>query len=83
MQWVLGLTSKRRTTFPKSLVDRLGVGPGESVEVVEDSAGRLLLRSTGIQTARLAPLRSLIRPGTPAFDIAKFREGGHDRSLGS
>lgn len=81
MQWVVRLTAKRQATFPKRVLEALGVGPGDVIELVEEPDGRFLLTPRRIRTERLAPLRSLIRPGTPDFDIAEFREGTYDPSL--
>ncbi len=81
MQWVVRLTTKRQVTFPKRVLEALGVGPGDVIELIEEPDGRFRLAPRRIRPEHLAPLRSLVRPGTPDFDIAAFREGTYDPSL--
>lgn len=83
MRWFIRLTSKRRATIPARLLEALHLGPGDVVELVKDADGRIYLQAERIHTERLAPLRGLVRPGTPDFDIAEFREGTYDPSLRS
>lgn len=76
----LTITSKRQVTFPKHVLDRLGLKPGDRIELVE-SEGGFELRTSRIDYSMLAPLRGKIRTGLPPFDIARFREEPHDPSL--
>ncbi len=74
------ITSKRQVTFPKHVLDALGVGPGDQLELEETDAG-FVLRPRVLDPSRLAPLRHLVKPGQEPFDIHKFREEGYDPSL--
>ncbi len=74
------ITSKRQVTFPAAVLDALGVGPGDHLEIQPSPEG-FLIRPRRVDRSRLAPLRPLIRPGTPPFDLETFRRQSHDRSL--
>ena len=71
------ITSKRQVTFPKHVLDALGVGPGDQLELLEGSDG-YTLRPKRIDLSKLGYLRDKIPPGTPPFDIRKFRDEGYD-----
>ena len=71
------ITSKRQVTFPKRVLDELGVGPGDRLELLEGPDG-YTLRPRRIHRSKLAPLRDLIPPGAPPLDIRKLREQGYD-----
>ena len=87
---LIRITSKRQVTFPKHVLDELGVGPGDRLELLEVRDGITLrperkdnsepdaLQPKEIDYSKLAPLRHLIKPGTPPFDIRKFRDEGYD-----
>ena len=74
------ITSKRQVTFPKHVLDALGVGPGDQLELEETGDG-FVLRAQRIDVSKLAPLRHLVNPDDEPFDIRKFREGTYDPSL--
>ena len=67
------ITSKRQVTFPARVLDALGVGPGDQLELEEGPDG-FLLRPRRINVSLLGGLRDKIPPGHPPFDIHKFRE---------
>lgn len=71
------ITSKRQVTFPKHVLDELGVGPGDRLELREGPDG-YILKPRRIDYSKLGTLRDKIKPGTPPFDIRKFREEGYD-----
>lgn len=71
------ITSKRQVTFPKHVLDALGVGPGDHLELLEGSDG-YTLRPRRIDLSKLGGLRDKIAPETPPFDIRKFRDEGYD-----
>ena len=73
-------TSKRWVTFPAHVLDVMGVGPGDRLEIPEGSEG-YLLKPKGIDHSRLVPLRNLIPDGHPPFGIRKFRDGTYDPAL--
>lgn len=76
---VVKITSKRQVTFPKRVLDALGVGPGDQLELEEGPDG-FILRPRRIDYSKLGTLRDKIPPGTPPFDIRKFRDEGYDPS---
>ena len=61
---VVKITAKRQVTFPAAVLDALGVGPGDRLELHEGPDG-VLLRPQRIDFAILAPLRDKIRPLRP------------------
>ncbi len=67
------ITSKRQVTFPKRVLDELGVGPGDRLELLEGPDG-FTLRPKRIDYSKLGTLTDKIKPGTPPFDIRKFRD---------
>jgi hypothetical protein len=58
----------------------MGVGPGDHLQILEGPDG-FILRPSRIDHSRLAPLRHLIPPDAPPFDIRKFRDGTYDPAL--
>ena len=74
------ITAKRQVTFPASILDALGVGPGDRLELIEGPDG-FILRPRRIYLDRLAPLRDKLRSGKGAFNIEKFRGQSHDPAL--
>lgn len=71
------ITSKRQVTFPAHVLEALGVGPGDQLELLEGPDG-YTLRAKRIDVSKLGGLRDKIAPGTPPFDIRKFRDEGYD-----
>ena len=74
---IVKITSKRQVTFPARVLDALGVGPGDQLELNEGPDG-FILRPRRIDYSRLGTLRSKIPPGHPSFDIDTFRKGAYD-----
>ena len=70
------ITSKRQVAFPASVLDALGVGPGDQLELLEGRDG-FILRPRRVDLSLLGGLRDKIRPGTEPFDIRRFRDEGH------
>lgn len=77
---VVKITSKRQVTFPARVLDALGVGAGDRIELIECSDG-FMLRPRRIDPSRLAPLRSKIRTDRIPFDLESFRNQAHDPGL--
>ena len=71
------ITSEGQVTFPKHVLDELGVGPGDRLELLEGPDG-YTLRPKRIDRSKLAPLRDLIPPDAPPLDIRKLRDEGFD-----
>ena len=77
------VTAKRQVTFPKHVLDALGVGPGDQLELLESPDG-FILRPRRVDYSRLGTLRDKIPDGHPPFDIRTFRdqrEQGHGPSV--
>ena len=77
---IVKITSKRQVTFPARVLDALGVGPGDQLELNEGPDG-FTLRPRRIDYSRLGTLRSKIPPGHPPFDIETFRRQPYDPVL--
>ena len=78
---VLKINSKRRVTLPKSVLDALGVGPGDQIEIIEGQDGFILRPPRRIDYSSLGTLRDKIRGDHEPLDIHVFREQGYDPSL--
>ena len=74
------ITSNRQVTLPAHVLEAMGVGPGDYLEVSAASEG-LLLRPRRIDFSKLAPLAEKIPAGHPDFDISAFRESTYDPAL--
>ena len=77
---IVKITSKRQVTLPTKLLDALGLGPGDQLELEEGPDG-FILRPRRIDLSRLGGLRDKIPPGHPPFDLQAFREQPYDPSL--
>lgn len=77
---VVKITAKRQVTFPAAVLDALGVGPGDRLELQEGPDG-FLLRPQRIDFTSLAPLRDKIRRDPGPFDVEEFRAQPHDPAL--
>ena len=62
---------------PARVLNELGVGPGDRLDLLEGPEG-FTLRPKRIDLTKLGYLRDKIPPGTPPFDIRKFRDQGYD-----
>ena len=74
------ITSKRQVTFPARVLEALGVGPGDRIELREGPDG-FVLRPRRIDESRLGTLRDKIPPEHPPFAIRDFRDEGYDPAL--
>ena len=87
---IVKITSKRQVTFPAHVLEAMGVGPGDRLEIVESPEGYLLkprridhskLKPSRIDHSKLGILKDLIPADAPPFDIREFRDGTYDSSL--
>ena len=78
---LIKITSKRQVTFPAKVLEQLGVGPGDQLELEEGQDG-FVLRPRRVDLSKLAGLREKIPPGHLPLDIRVFREGVYDPALG-
>ena len=74
------ITAKCRITLPAHVLDTMGVGPGDTLELTETPEG-FLLRPRRIDHSRLGTLREKIPEGHPSFDIRTFRDRPYDPAL--
>ena len=74
------ITSKRQVTFPARVLDALGVGPGDQLELEEGPDG-FTLRARRVNPTRLAPLRGKLKRTDTPFDIESFRDEPRDPTL--
>lgn len=77
---IVTITSKRQITLPVRVLDALGVGPGDQLEIVEGPDG-FTLRAKRIEYSRLGTLRDKNRGGQGRFEIQDFREQSYAPSL--
>ena len=74
------ITAKRQITLPAHVLDAMGVGAGDQLQLIPGPDG-YLLRPRRIDYSRLGTLREKIPRGHPPFDIRSFREKPHDPDL--
>ncbi|MCY3776605.1 MAG: AbrB/MazE/SpoVT family DNA-binding domain-containing protein [Candidatus Aminicenantes bacterium] len=74
---IVKITSKRQVTLPERVVEALGAGPADQLELNEGPDG-FTIRPRRIDYFRLGTLRSKIPPGHPPFDIKSFRKQAYD-----
>ena len=77
---IVKITSKRQVTFPARVLEALGVGPGDQLELSEAPDG-FILRPRGVDRSRLGRLHARIPPAHRPFDIATFRKAPYDPVL--
>ena len=74
---IVKITSKRQVTFPARVLDAMGVGPGDRLELTEGPDG-FIIKPKRIDLSKLGGLADKIPPGHPPVDIRKFRDEGYD-----
>ena len=77
---LLKITSKCHVALPARVLDAMGVGPGDRLELIEGPDG-YPLRPRCIGYSRLGTLRGKIPVGHPQFEIRTFREKPYDPAL--
>ena len=64
------LTSKGQTTIPKEIRDFLGIGPGDKLDFVVESDGRVILRAATLDVRQLRGM--LKRSGRKAVTLEEM-----------
>lgn len=77
---IVKITSKRQVTFPARVLDELGVGPGDQIELMETDEG-FLLKPRRIDFSKLGWLKDKIPPDHQPFNIETFRTQPYDPAL--
>ena len=77
---LLKITSKGQVTLPAHVLEDMGVGQGDRLQLIPGPDG-YLLRPRRIDYSHLGTLREKIPRGHPPFDIRAFRERLHDPAL--
>ena len=75
------ITSKRQVTFPAKVLATLGVGPGDTLELLPDGQGGYTVKPRRLHLEKLAPLRGRLPEGTGTFDLETFRSQSHHALL--
>ena len=77
---IVKITSKRQVTLPVHVLDTMGVGPGDTLQLIPSPDG-FLIRPRRIDYSRMGTLREKIPRGHPPFDIRTFRDKPYDPAL--
>ncbi len=77
---LIKITTKRQVTFPAHVLEALGVGPGDRIDLQEGPEG-FVLRPRRIDVSRLAPLRGKLSRRKGSFNLEAFRSQTHARTL--
>jgi bifunctional DNA-binding transcriptional regulator/antitoxin component of YhaV-PrlF toxin-antitoxin module len=73
------ITAKRQATFPAATLKALGVKPGDYLQLTQEGPSWRLAPS-GVDFAKLAPLRDRLPAGRAAFNLAKWRDTPKDHA---
>jgi AbrB family looped-hinge helix DNA binding protein len=74
------ITSKRQVTFPKRVMDAMGLKAGDSIEI-EQRADGFFIRPCRIREEMLAPLRGKVTTDKGPFNVEEFRDARKDPAL--
>lgn len=78
---IVKMTSKRQVTFPRQVVDRLGLKEGDTLQISEAVEG-FVIKPHRFKPEKLAPLRDKINPKLSAPNLDKIRHAAaQDPSL--
>ncbi len=67
------ITSEGEASFPEGVLEKLGLRPGDEMELEERAEGYILRARSG-GAARTPPSRGRTPPELPSVDIAERRE---------
>lgn len=87
---IVKISADGQITFPKPVLEAMGVGPGDRLELLEGPDGGYTLKPRRedppapkprrIDYSKLGTLRDKIDPNVEPLDIRKFRDEGYDPS---
>lgn len=77
---LLKITSKRQVTFPARVLEAMGVGPGDRLELSE-GPDSYIIRPRRIDYSKLGTLSDKLPSDVAPFDVGEFRERPYDPSL--
>jgi len=77
---IVKITSKRQITLPAHVLDALGVGPGDRLDLHEGPDG-FILTPKRIDYSRLGTLHGKIHRGMGTFNLQAFREQAYAPAL--
>ncbi len=77
----LKIDSEGQVTLPTSVLDTLGMGPGDRIEIIDGPDGFILRPPRKIDYSSLGTLKDKIRGDHEPLDIHVFREQPYDPSL--
>ena len=77
---IVRITTRCQVTLPTHVLDAMGVGRGDTLQLIPGPDG-YLLRPRRIDYSRLGTLREKIPRGHPPFDIRTFRDKPYDPAL--
>lgn len=77
---IVRITSRRQIILPAHILNEMGVGPGDRLQLIQCPDG-YLLRPRRIDQTRLGTLRDKVPGGRPTFDIRTFRDRPYDPDL--
>ena len=78
---MIKIDSEGQVTLPTCVLDTLGVGPGDRIEITEGPDGFVLRSPRKIDYSSLGTLKDKIRGDHEPLDIHVFREQPYDPSL--
>ena len=74
------ITSKRQVSFPARVLEAMGVGPGDRLELAEGPDG-YIIRPRRFDYSKLGTLSDKLPSDVAPLDVGKFRERPYDPSL--
>lgn len=79
---IVTVTSKRQVTFPKQVMERLHLRPGDTLLISETEEG-ILIKPNRFETEGFAPLRGKVDVSLPEPDHEAIRHAALDENLRS
>ena len=80
-EMLIKIDAEGQVAVPASVLNELGVGPGDQIEIIEGPDGFILRPPRRIDYSSLGTLRDKIKDDHEPLDIHVFREQPYDPSL--